>query len=170
MRPTSPIGITFFFGAAMIAALSLQAGKAVDTSTAEHQIRAIEMVKLQYPREPDFALEQEYAARLRSPATARGLVGGESHNTYVIRVRKGQTMTVQISWRREHDNESENHGDKHAEFWVGESPNFDGDKAVLGKESNDGKRWSCKIPKAGNYYIYVTAHPRAHYTLRVTVR
>ena len=114
------------------------------------------------------AWAQEYTQRLRSPAAVRGLIGGESHDSYVIRARKGQTMTVQISWRREHDNEL---GANHAEFFVGELPNFDGNGQVkFGKESNNGKRWSGKIPKTGNYYIYVMAHPTAHYTLRVTVK
>ena len=116
----------------------------------------------------NIAWAQEYTRRLRSPAIARGFIGGESHDSYVIRARKDQIMTVQISWRREHDNEE---GDNHAEFFVGELPNFDGDGQVKwGKESNKGKRWSGKIPKTGNYYIYVNAHPTAHYTLRVTVK
>jgi len=106
--------------------------------------------------------------RLRSPATVRGFIGGESHDSYVIRARQGQIMTVQISWRHAHDNEL---GDNRAEFFVSELPNFDGDGQVkFGKESDKGKRWSGKIPKTGNYYIYVNAHPTAHYTLRVTVR
>src|SRR5262245_40251348 len=54
--------------------------------------------------------------RLRSPATVKGLIGGESHDSYVIRVRKGQVMTVQISWEREDDN--------HASFTVSEASNF----------------------------------------------
>ena len=116
----------------------------------------------------DIVWAQEYTQRLRSPATVRGVIGGESHDSYMIRARKGQTMTVQISWRRERDNEL---GANHAEFWVGELPNFDGDGLVkFGKESNEGKRWSGKIPKTGNYYIYVMAHPTAHYTLRVMVK
>ena len=110
---------------------------------------------------------QECTQRLRSPAIVRGFIGGESHDSYVIRARKGQIMTVQISWRHEH-NEL---GDNHAEFFVGELPDFDGDGRVkFGKESNEGKRWSGKIPKTGSYYVYVTAHPTAHYTLRVTVK
>jgi len=87
---------------------------------------------------------------------------------YVIRARQDQIMTVQINWRREHDDEL---GDNHAEFFVSELPNFNGDGLVkFGKESDKGKRWSGKIPKTGNYYIYVNAYPTAHYTLRVTVR
>src|SRR5262249_11338498 len=116
----------------------------------------------------DIARAQEYTQRLRSPAKVSGLIGGESHDSYVIRARKGQTMTVQISWRRERDNEL---GANHAEFFVGELPDFDGNGQVkFGKESNGGKRWSGKIPKTGNYYIYVMAYPTAHYTMRVTVK
>jgi hypothetical protein len=110
---------------------------------------------------------QEYVKRLRNPASVKGLIGGESHNSYVIRVRKGQTLTVQISWRHEHD---ENLGDNHAEFFVSDLPNFASATFEFGKESNNGKRWSGRVPKTGDYYIYVNAHPTAYYTLRATVR
>lgn len=100
--------------------------------------------------------------RLRSPATAKGFIGGESHDSYVIRERKGQTMTVQISWRRKDDNR--------AEFTVSESSNFfNGAQVAFGKVSEKGKRWRGKVPKTGSYYIYVVAHPTARYTLSVTV-
>ena len=116
---------------------------------------------------PSLAREQEYVERLHSPATVRGFIGGESHDTYVIRARKGQIMTVRISWRREHLNP----GTNHAEFYVGEAPDFDGDRYVkFGKESDKGRRWSGRIPVTKDYYIYVMAHPTAHYTLRVTVK
>jgi hypothetical protein len=115
----------------------------------------------------DTAEGQEHTRRLRSPATVKGFIGGESHNSYVVHARQGQTLTVQINWRREHDES----GDNRAEFFVSESSRFDGDGQVkFGSESNDGKQWSGRVPKTGNYYIYVTAHPSAHYTLRVTVR
>jgi hypothetical protein len=97
--------------------------------------------------------------RLRSPATVRGVIGGEAQARYVIRARKGQTMTVTISWRKE--------GDNTAGFSVGPAS---GDEQLQGQESNDGKRWSGRIPKTGDYIIYVTAHPLAHYTLRVVVK
>lgn len=101
--------------------------------------------------------------RLRSPAVASGFVGGEAHDSYVIRVRRGRTMTVQINWRRKDDNK--------AEFTVSESANFfEGAQVAFGTESNQGKRWSGRAPQTGNYYIYVVAHPTAHYTLRVRVR
>ncbi len=101
--------------------------------------------------------------RLRSPAKARGFIGGESHDSYMIRARKGQIMTVHISWRREDDNR--------AEFNVSQSPSFfNGGRVEFGKETDSGRRWHGKITKTGNYYIYVVAHPTAHYTLRVTVK
>jgi len=99
---------------------------------------------------------------LRSPATVRGIIGGESHASYVIRARRGQTLTVNISWLRR--------GDNKAEFTVSESPNFfNGGPVGFGKSSEKGKRWTGKLPKTGNYCIYVVAHPAARYTLRVTV-
>lgn len=101
--------------------------------------------------------------RLRSPATVSGFIGGESHDSYVIRARKGQTMTVRISWRRE--------GDNNAGFSITRSPNFfTGEQIDFGNESDGGKSWSGKIPATGNYYIYVTGHPTAHYRLRVRVK
>ncbi len=101
--------------------------------------------------------------RLRSPATVRGGIGGEAHDSYVIRARKGQTLTVQISWRNE--------GDNHAEFTISESRNFfDAEQVGFGKASDDNKRWTGKVPRTRDYYVYVVAHPLAHYTIRVTTR
>ena len=116
----------------------------------------------------DVARGQEHAERLRSPATVRGTVGGESHHSYAVRARQGQIMTVRISWRRERDPELSHN---HAEFYVSDLPDFGGDGLVkFGKESERGRRWSGRVPRTGNYYIYVMAHPIARYTLRVTVR
>ena len=101
--------------------------------------------------------------RLYSPATITGFIGGESHDGYVIHARKGQVLTVRISWKLE--------GDNIASFTVSESPNFYTSQPVkFGEIFNVGKRWMGKIPKTGAYYIWVVAHPIAHYTLRVRVR
>ena len=35
--------------------------------------------------------------RLKSPAAVKGFVGGEAHDSYVIRDRKNQNLRVQIS-------------------------------------------------------------------------
>src|SRR5215467_1412317 len=72
------------------------------------------------------AWAHEYVKKLRSPATVKGFIGGESHDSYLIHARRGQTMTVEISWKPEHDE----NGDNHAEFWVGTRPDFDGDSLV----------------------------------------
>jgi hypothetical protein len=112
------------------------------------------------------ALAEKFTKTLRSPATVKGLIGGESHDSYAIHARAGQTMTVWISWKPEHDGEL---GDNHAEFFVSDSPEFGGD-VTFGRASDDGKNWTGKVPKTGNYYIYVMGHPWAHYILKVAVK
>ena len=103
------------------------------------------------------------AKRLRNPAVVRSVIGGESHDSYVIRAAKGKTLTVVISWRRE--------GDNNAGFKVSDMPGFyEAEPVSFGEESQDGNRWTGKIPKTANYYIYVVAHPIARYTLRVTIK
>ena len=110
---------------------------------------------------------QEYFERLRSPAVVRSTIGGESHQSYVIRARKGRTMTVRLSWRRQ----ISDMGESNAQFYVSESPIFSSEWAVkFGKETENGNRWSGKIPRTKDYYIYVMAHPIADYTLRVSLR
>ena len=101
--------------------------------------------------------------RLQNPASVKGFIGGESHDSYVIRARKGQTMSVGISWRRE--------GANRAEFTVSESPDaFTGEAVKFGSDITNGRLWRGRIPKNGDYYIYVVAHPAAHYTLQVRVK
>jgi len=101
--------------------------------------------------------------RLNSPATVKGFIGGEAHDSYVIRARRGQTMSVQITWKRDDDNR--------AEFTVSRSANFfNADSVKFGKESNNGKNWRGKVPATANYYIYVVGHPTAKYTLKVTLK
>ena len=98
--------------------------------------------------------------RLRSPATVRGVVGGESQDFYVIRAAKGRTITVQISWRKEDNNT--------AGFSV--SARRGTGEQLAGQESYGGKHWTGKIPKTGDYIIGVTANPSAQYKLKVTVK
>lgn len=100
--------------------------------------------------------------RLKSPATVTGTIGGESHNSYVIRARKGQKMTVQLNWKQENSNR--------AEFTISYSSSFfTAEPVKFGKESNKGKTWRGKIPSTANYYIYVVANPSAKYTLKVSL-
>ena len=46
---------------------------------------------------------------------------------------------------------------------------FAGD-VIRGISTFDGKNWYSKIRKTGDYYIYVTAHPVANYTLKVSAK
>jgi hypothetical protein len=98
--------------------------------------------------------------RVHAPATIRGFVGGEANVTYVVHVRKGQMLTVEISWKKEDDNT--------ASFGMG--TNKDLEPVSFGKESNGGRKWSGKVPKTGDYFIEVVAHPSAHYVLKVTAK
>jgi hypothetical protein len=113
------------------------------------------------------ARAEEYTKKLRSPATVKGFIGGESHDCYSIHARQGQMLTVQISWQPEHDKDM---GANHAEFFVRDSPAFGGEGVKFGNESDSGRSWSGKIPRSGNYYVYVMGHPTAHYTLKVTTK
>ena len=112
---------------------------------------------------PDSAAETSPLRRLRSRAPVRGFIGGESHDGYVVRARKGQTLTVRLSWRRE--------GENRASLAVSQSPDFySGELAKFGAEYDDGSRWAGRVPRTGDYYVYVVAHPAARYTLKVSVR
>jgi hypothetical protein len=115
---------------------------------------------------PGVAVAQVEASplrRLRSLAPVRGFIGGESHDGYVVRARKGSVLMVRLSWRRE--------GDNRVSFTVSESPDYyTGESAKFGTEYNNGKRWVGRIPRTRDYYVYVVAHPSAHYTLHVSVR
>ena len=72
-------------------------------------------------------------------------------------------MTAQLSWRKE--------GENRAEFSISDKSGFfEAEPVTFGVDSNKGKRWTGKIPKTGDYFIYVVAHPDARYTLRVRVK
>src|SRR5262245_20199955 len=64
--------------------------------------------------------------RLRSPATVRSSIGGEAQDHYVIRARKGQTMTVTFTWRKEGDNDA----------YIYVTPDSEGAESLTGTESN----------------------------------
>lgn len=100
--------------------------------------------------------------RLKNPATVTGTIGGESHDSYVIRVRKNQTLKVQITWKEK--------GDYTAHFVVSRSDNFFAGDVIRGISTYNEKNWYSKIRKTGDYYIYVTGHPVANYTLKVSIK
>jgi hypothetical protein len=114
---------------------------------------------------PDLVVSRVEASplrRLRSLVPVHGFIGGESHDGYVIHARQGQVLTVRLSWRRE--------GDNRASLAVSESPDFSGEAAKFGDDSHNGRRWVGRVPRTGDYYVSVVAHPSAHYTLKVSVR
>jgi|SRR5579872_2512625 len=110
-----------------------------------------------------WAQEDTTAKRLlSSEASIKGFVGGESHNGYVIHAAKGQAITVRLSFQP---------AANHAEFTVSESANFfDGTSVAFGKTTHKGSRWSGIAPTTRDYYVYVVAHPEAHYVLRFEAR
>ena len=91
----------------------------------------------------------------RNTAVVRGFIGGESHDSYVLHLKAGRKVTVRISSR----------GNR-AQFSVSKSE-F-GEPVSFGQETNGGRIWSGTIPETGVYFISVTAHPSARYSLRVT--
>lgn len=108
-------------------------------------------------------IETAAAKRLTPAIKVNGSIGGEAHDSYVIRAVTGKTMTVELSWIPEEENR--------AEFTVSQSSDFFSGEAVkFGKSTYDGKRWTGRIPKTGDYYFYVVAHPSADYTIKVSFK
>jgi hypothetical protein len=109
------------------------------------------------------AQREERPTRLRSGVAVKGFIGGESHNSYVIRARRGQTMTVVITRR------VKSGGNFNLTVSRG---GFDAEPVKFGQETSGRTqlRWTGRIPASGNYYFYTTAFPDARYTLKVTLR
>lgn len=115
--------------------------------------------------EPGDAQKMPYSPpkkRLKSGVAVKSTIGGESHDSYVISVKKGQILKVKISWK--------GNLRRNAEFFVSKSPDFFAGKPIRGRETSDGKNWQYKIRESGDYYIYVTAYPTADYILTATVK
>lgn len=90
----------------------------------------------------------------KNTAVARGVIGGESQEFYILHLTAGRKLTVRITSFR-----------NRAQFIVRTS-DFAG--VNFGTESDGGNRWTGTIPQTGVYFISVVAHPTARYTLRVT--
>lgn len=101
--------------------------------------------------------------RLKNGVAVNSTIGGEAHDSYVIRVRKGQTLHIQTSWNGNRD--------RNVSFFVTRSADFfKSEKVERGIETYDGKNWRLKMARTGDYYIYVTAYPTAEYTVKATVK
>ena len=106
-----------------------------------------------------FARTQE-ARALKVPSTVHGLVGGESHDAYRLDVRKGEHLVVRLGWRAEKGTR--------AEATLSTSAAFENAEPLTGgKWSADGREWTGTVGETGTIYVYVVAHPSAHYTLRI---
>jgi hypothetical protein len=105
----------------------------------------------------------EAVSMVAVPGTVHGFVGGEAHESYRVHVREGERLVVRITWRRVRSNR--------AECTISESQDF-GAAAPLsyGTWSADGTRWEGTMPKTGTVFIYVVAHPAAHYRLTISRR
>ena len=110
--------------------------------------------------------QEDKGVRLRSGGAAvRGFIGGESHNKYYVRARKGQTITVTIARRVKKDG--------NFNLTVSRSGDFmDAEPLGYGKETSGRRQlvWTGKARATGNYYFYTTAYPPTRYTIRVSVR
>ena len=97
-------------------------------------------------------------ARGRHITSARGLVGGEATNYYLVHGRAGQLLTVHAISRRKRTQ-------------VGVTLAKD-DSYVPGKQKDsDLTRWQGRLPVTGDYLIQVNVSPYAEwYTLKVTLR
>ena len=101
--------------------------------------------------------------RLRFPrgkntTTAKGFVGGEATDYYVVHVRAGRKLIIHAISRR-----------KRTQVSVAEAGS---DSYVKGKQSdNDLTRWVGTVPRTTDYVIQVNVYPYAErYTLKVTLR
>lgn len=94
--------------------------------------------------------------------TIEGFIGGEAHDSYLLHLRKGRKLSLSITVIKGAD---EDEGD--ANFSV--SREEFGEPVDFGESSDNDKSWTGEIPQAGIYFISVTAHPSAHYSLTVTV-
>jgi hypothetical protein len=97
---------------------------------------------------------------LAVPGSARGYVGGESHDRYRIAVSKGDRLEIRLTWRRSSGNR--------AEASVSKSPDLGSAESLQGGQwSRDGRTWRGTIDEEGVIYLFVVAHPSASYTVRI---
>jgi hypothetical protein len=90
----------------------------------------------------------------------RGFVGGEAHDTYAIYAHEGDRVEVRLRWSHSHGNT--------AEMTVSESDDL-GSAAPISTATvtEGGRRWTGRVGAAGVLYVFVVAHPSAHYMLTV---
>jgi hypothetical protein len=110
---------------------------------------------------PAAAQQESKVIRVRfaKGATSRTYKGSVSHstNTYVVKARKGQVMTVAVS-----------SSDGEALFSISQQPAPDTDPVEI---AADRKQWTSRLTNSGDYDISVGASRSvATYTLTITVK
>jgi hypothetical protein len=110
---------------------------------------------------PAAAQQESKITRVRfaKGTTSKTYRGSVSHsiNTYVVKARKGQTMSVTVS-----------SSDGEALFSITQQPAPDTDPVEL---THDRKRWSGTLANSDDYYISVgAARSVAAYTVTITVK
>ncbi len=108
------------------------------------------------------AQPQTPAKRILGSAVVEGFVGGESHDAYVLKAIKGQTLTLQLTWKPK---------DNLGSLSISRSTSFfSADPVSFGRFSNQQQRWVGQIPQTADYYLFVVAHPTADYKLWVKLQ
>jgi len=103
---------------------------------------------------------EKHARALQVPSSVRGFVGGESHDAYRFHGARGEHVGIRLASLRA--------SAEGAEMIVSDSPTFgDAEPALGGTLSEDGAAWDGTLRRSGWLYIYVVAHPSAHYRLTI---
>jgi hypothetical protein len=113
----------------------------------------------------DFAAAQDAKpTRLRNGVNVKSFIGGEAHDYFTIRARRGQTITVQITRRLKRG------GNFNLTVTKGASLSSSTDVNGTERSGRTWVSWTGRAPTTTNYYFDLTAYPPHKYTIRVTVR
>jgi hypothetical protein len=126
-----------------------------------HRITFAAFLLLLFLSAPAMAQQESKITRVKfaKGTTSKTYRGSVSHsiNTYIVKARKGQVLTVTVS-----------SSDGEALFSISQQPAPDTDPVEL---AHDRKRWSDRLDTSGDYYISVgAARSVASYTLIITVK
>lgn len=98
-------------------------------------------------------ISSERITRIHPPTVIVDTIGGDNHNVYVVRLRKGQRLRLKIV------NQTKGAHVYFDTIWAITDKRF-------GKDLSESS-WSGVAPKTGDYWIRVVAYPVATYKLKV---
>lgn len=94
---------------------------------------------------------------LTGTLNAKGYIGGESHNQYVVAGLAGQPVEVRLRSKG-----------KRASMTVSASDDFfSAEPLPANGNDEDGQTWTGVVPASGRLFVYVVAYPVSNYRLRV---